>query len=112
MGHQVRERVKNRDAQAIILDFTRVPFVDVSSARAVETIGCDARQSGKRVFISGMSEEVRQILSGLDADHCLGTDKDTHFAKRIDAIEAAVEYVLEHKNTNGQPKLPENAVVS
>ncbi|MEM7466790.1 MAG: SulP family inorganic anion transporter [Pseudomonadota bacterium] len=95
VGHQVRERVKNKDAQAIILDFSRVPFVDVSSARAVETIGCDAREAGKRVFISGMSEEIVQILTGLNADHCL--DADAHFDKRIDAIEAAVGYVLEHK---------------
>ena len=112
VGHQVRERVKNKDAQAIILDFTRVPFIDVSSARAVETIGCDANQAGKRVFISGMSDEVRQILSGLHADHCLGSDDDTHFDKRIDAIEAAVEYVLQHKGANGNSKLSEQAVAT
>ena len=102
VGHTVRERVKNKDAQAIILDFSRVPFIDVSSARAVETIGCDANQSGKRVFISGMNDEVRQILSGLDADHCL--DKDTHFEKRIDAIKAAVNHVLaKHGNGDSSP---------
>ncbi|MGR8949275.1 MAG: SulP family inorganic anion transporter [Gammaproteobacteria bacterium] len=107
VGHQVRERVKNNDAQAIILDFSRVPFVDVSSARAVETIGCDARQSGKRVFICGMNDEVRQILSGLNADHCLGNDGDTHFEKRIEAIEAAVKHVLagKDKDTDGSATL-------
>ncbi len=92
VGHHVRERVKDH-AQAIVLDFTRVPFVDVSASRAVETIGCDARHAGKRVFISGMNDEVKGILSGLNADHCLPSD--TYFANRVDAIRAAVHYVRE-----------------
>ncbi len=90
VGHHVRERVKNQ-AEAIVLDFSRVPFVDVSAARAVETIGCDARHSNKRVFISGMNADVKKVLTGLDADHCL--PKNTYFASRLDAIQAAVEYV-------------------
>ena len=65
VGHHVRERVKNH-AQSIVLDFSRVPFVDVSAARAVETIGCDARHAGKRVFVSGMNDEVAKILAGLN----------------------------------------------
>lgn len=91
VGHQVRERVRKKDAQAIVLDFSRVPFVDVSSARAVETIGCDAKQSGKRVFTCGMNEQVAEMLSGLDADHCL--DPNTHYDKRVEALEAAVNYI-------------------
>ena len=90
LGHQVRERVKGDEHQAIVLDFTRVPFVDVSAARAVETIGCDARHSGKRVFMSGMNDQVRAMLAGLNADHCL--PDDTHYASRLDAIRAAVDY--------------------
>jgi len=90
VGHHVRERVKH-DAQAIVLDFTRVPFVDVSASRAVETIGCDARHAGKRVFCSGMNDNVRSVLTGLNADHCL--PKDTYFENRVDAIRAAVRYV-------------------
>ncbi|MGD2167819.1 MAG: SulP family inorganic anion transporter [Gammaproteobacteria bacterium] len=91
VGHHVRERVKSELHQAIVLDFSRVPFVDVSAARAVETIGCDARHSGKRVFMSGMNDQVRSTLAGLNADHCL--PKDTHFDSRVDAIRAAVAYV-------------------
>ena len=90
LGHHVRERVKNV-ALAIVLDFSRVPFVDVSAARAVETVACDARRSGKRVFVSGMSDEVRNVLTGLNAHHCL--PGDTYFDRRIDAIRAAVRYV-------------------
>ena len=68
-----------------------MPFVDVSASRAVETIGCDARHANKRVFISGMNDDVRKVLTGLDADHCL--PKDTYFATRLEALEAAVKYV-------------------
>jgi SulP family sulfate permease len=90
VGHVVRERVKKNAAEAMVLDFTRVPFVDVSAARAIETIVCDAKQAGRHVFISGIKDEVKEILTGLDADHCL--PEDPYFATRIDAIRAAAEY--------------------
>lgn len=103
VGHHVRERVKGAEHQAIVLDFTRVPFVDVSAARAVETIGCDARHAGKRIFMSGMNDQVRSVLAGLNADHCL--PKDTSYESRIEAIRAAVEYVIEE----GPPESASNA---
>jgi SulP family sulfate permease len=59
LGHQVRERTKHKSSSAIVLDFSRLPFVDVSAARAVETIACDARESGKIVYVTGMNDEVR-----------------------------------------------------
>ncbi|WDI31465.1 SulP family inorganic anion transporter [Hyphococcus flavus] len=90
LGHHVRERVKNK-ANAIILDFSRVPFIDVSAARAVETIACDARQAGKTVYVTGMSPKVEQVLAGLNADHCLPAD--TKYENRIDALRIAVEEV-------------------
>jgi SulP family sulfate permease len=91
VGHQVRERVKDKTA-AIILDFSKVPFVDVSSARAVETIICDAKEAGKLIYETGMNDQVRETLSGLNATHCLPVD--TSYTKRIDALRAAVDYVL------------------
>ena len=96
LGHHVRERVKNK-ASAIILDFSRVPFIDVSAARAVETIACDARQAGKTVYITGMSDTVKKVLAGLNADHCLPAD--THYQDRIDALRAATDMIeAEDKN--------------
>lgn len=100
VGHQVRERVKH-SASAIILDFSRVPFVDVSSALAVETIICDARQAGKIVYETGMSKEVRETLEGLNATHCLPVD--TSYQTRIDALRAAVDRILEKR---GESKTP------
>lgn len=90
LGHQVRERVKHHTS-AIVLDLSRVPFIDVSAARAVETIACDARHAGKTVYVTGMNEKVAEVLTGLNADHCL--PGDTHYAHRIDALRAAVAEV-------------------
>ncbi len=87
LGLQVRERTKNR-GDAIILDFAKVPFIDVSAARAVETIVCDGKHAGKTVYVTGMNQEVKDVLAGLNADHCL--PGDTRYEKRIDALRAAV----------------------
>jgi len=93
-GHQVRERVKTNTA-AIVLDFSRVSFIDVSAARAVETIIVDARHSGKLIYETGMSEEVRQTLDNLNATNELPVDA-TH-NERVDALKAAVAKVLENR---------------
>ncbi|MEM7543040.1 MAG: SulP family inorganic anion transporter [Pseudomonadota bacterium] len=99
VGHQVRERVKNRSG-AIILDFSSVPFVDVSAARAVETIACDANQAGKLVFSSGMNEHVRNVLAGLNADHCL--PPNAYYETRLDALKAALD-TIENPTSEGSP---------
>jgi len=90
LGHQVREKVKGKPT-AIILDFSRVPFIDVSAARAVETIACDAKQTNKVVYVTGMAEKVSEVLIGLDADHCLPAN--TAYEHRIDALKAAYEEI-------------------
>ena len=94
VGHQVRERTRKK-ASALILDFSRVPFVDVSAARAVETIICDARQAGKVVYETGMTASVRDTLSALNATHCLPVD--TSYDNRIEALRAAVQYVKDEQ---------------
>jgi len=98
LGHQVRENSRGR-GQALILDFSSVPFVDVSAARAVETIGCDADSAGKKVFISGMNDSVKAVLTGLSADCCLSDEN--YYSKRIDAIRAAVAYIEGSPNDGG-----------
>ena len=87
LGHRVRERVKGKP-RSLILDFSRVPFIDVSAARAVETIACDAREAGKTVYVTGINEAVNKVLAGLGADHCI--PGDTRFESRLDALRAAV----------------------
>ena len=88
VGHHVRERY--RDAtHSIVLDFNRVPFVDVSAARAVETIAADAEKAGKRVFISGMIDSVQETLASLGGDASI--PDDAHYATRLEALRAAAE---------------------
>ena len=99
LGHHVRERVKN-NTSAIVLDFARVPFMDVSAARAVETIACDAKQAGKLVYVTGVGEKVAGVLAGLNADHCLPAD--TRYPTRIEALRAAVAQVTAGGGKDGK----------
>jgi SulP family sulfate permease len=91
VGHQVRERTKDRSS-AIILDFSRVSFIDVSASRAIETIITDATAAGKEVYETGMNDSVKKILIGLNEEdnfHVI-TSHDT----RLDALRAAMDQYL------------------
>jgi SulP family sulfate permease len=105
VGHHVRERTDQEDSNAIVLDFSRVPFMDVSAARAVETIACDAKSAGKKVFTCGLQEPVQQVLTALNADHCLPSD---HAApNRLEALRAAAAYIdsrAEKRRSKGKLK--------
>ena len=103
LGHRVRERVREH-SKAIVLDFSRVPFVDVSAARAVETIICDAQQAGKSAYVTGMSESVREMLASLNSDHCL--PENASYDTRIEGLRAAVAEVQRGK----EDSLEEGAV--
>jgi len=97
VGHQVREKSKGKSA--MILDFSRVTHVDVSAARAMETIGSDAHAANKEVYVSGMNDEVRAMLKGLNNEYCLS--HGDNFATRLDAIKDAVEFVEEEDSSVG-----------
>ena len=86
LGHYVRKRVNN-GVDAIVLDFSRTQFVDVSAIRAVETIAHDAKEDGKSVYTIGMSDRIKKMINGLGADANLsaGNAHDT----RISALTAA-----------------------
>jgi len=87
LGHHARTLFKG-GAQALILDFSRVPFLDVSAARAVETIADDAHATNRTVYLCGMSPAVSNVLSALDADKLL-YDFNYH-STRVQALEAAL----------------------
>ncbi|WP_105103954.1 SulP family inorganic anion transporter [Microbulbifer pacificus] len=65
LGHHVREQSSDQ-SRVLILDFSSVPFLDLSAALAVETIASDAKDSGKQLFLAGMNEEVHKVLTGLN----------------------------------------------
>lgn len=94
VGHQVRERTKDKSS-AIILDFSRVPFIDVSASRAIETIITDATAAGKAVYETGMNDSVRSILIGLNEEdnfHVI-----TSYNTRLEALSYAVDQYLERQ---------------
>jgi len=90
LGHHVRQRVPDGSG-AIVLDFSRLPFVDVSAARAIGTIAVDAKSSGIRVYTSGLNAEIMAKLKGLRVDEAL--DPDYAFEDRLSALRKAAEQV-------------------
>lgn len=92
LGHHVREKVST--SNALILDFSRVPSMDVSAAMAVETITSDAKAAGRKVIMCGAVDEVKTVLDNINA-HQSGV---TVCATRKEALAIAVELV----NTPGK----------
>jgi len=101
MGHHVRERIGRYDHRAIVLDFSRVPFIDVSAARAVETIAVDAHIAGKRLYACGIKPDVSKVLTGLGVvDHL---PANMQYLTRLEALEAAKVSILEEDSLDTQP---------
>ncbi len=90
MGHQIRTHAHD-DADILILDFSRVPFIDVSSARAIADISQDAHAAGRHVYVAAMGENLKKVLRSLEADKYF--DRDKVFPGRLEALQAAVERV-------------------
>ena len=89
LGHHVREKTKN--STALIMDFSEMPFLDVSAARAVATISEDAVGSNKKIFISGMNPDVKKVVLGLQEG---SVSDDMFFESRRAALEATRDYIL------------------
>lgn len=68
LGHHARTLFQNTSLKALLLDFSQVPFLDVSAIRAVETIADDAAHNRRALHVCGMSAKVRETLTALDAD--------------------------------------------
>jgi len=88
LGHHARSQLEG-GALAIILDFSRVPFLDVSAALAIETVARDAAQTKRKVYPCGMNDAVESTLSALEADKHI--DPSNHYATREEALEAALD---------------------
>lgn len=87
LGHQVREKWKDGQV-ALILDFSRVPDIDLSAIMAVQTIAEDATIAGKQLLISGAAGKVNELLHGLDVGQKIPDDH--WFDDKTKAIEYAV----------------------
>lgn len=85
LGHHVRNR-SGAGAEVLILDFSRVPFLDVSAVTAIETVLEDAWNGGKTVYLSGMNDEVAKLL---DKFSLSPTHELESFDNRMNALNAA-----------------------
>jgi SulP family sulfate permease len=87
LGHHVRETVEPHQ-RAVVLDFSDVPFLDVSAARAVETVAVDTKEAGQDLYVAGLSDAGRHTLRELGADTAI--DADAFFPTRLAALQKAV----------------------
>ena len=97
LGHHVRERISPKHHTSIVLDFSRVPFVDVSAARAVETIAVDAAHAGKHLYVCGINDDVLNSLEGLGVNEHL--PEGNRFEDRLAALTAARDWIFENADT-------------
>ena len=88
VGHHVREKVKP-GSKVMILDFTRVPLMDVSAAMAVETVTADAIAAGRELVICGANKDVTKVLESISALH----HGITTFSNLHDALVYAQKHV-------------------
>ena len=94
LGHHVRERISPTHHTSLVLDFSKVPFMDVSAARAVETIAQDAAHAGKHLYVCGINEQVATSLDGLGVSELIPAT--SRFETRVDALSAARDWIFEN----------------
>ena len=97
LGHHVRERISPTDHTSLVLDFSKVPFMDVSAARAVETIALDAAHAGKHLYVCGINEQVTASLEGLGVSELIPVT--SRFETRADALSAARDWIFENADS-------------
>ena len=97
LGHHVRERISPTHHTSLVLDFSKVPFMDVSAARAVETIALDAAHAGKHLYVCGINEQVTASLEGLGVSELIPVI--SRFETRVDALSAARDWIFENADS-------------
>ena len=100
LGHHVREHAE-QGSRVLVLELSSVPSLDVSAIMAVETIAQDARSSGRKLFLSGLSDEVREMLAALSG----GVPGDAVYPNRTEALKAAEKEITQSKNPSLQPQI-------
>lgn len=101
LGHQVRER-SNGHVRILVLDFGRVPFLDLSAVKAVETIVEDAAAASKKIFIANVNDDVDRVLHGLDVAPLI--PDECWFDSRHAALEKAALIIEEDEGEKKSSK--------
>ena len=76
---------------ALMFDLTSVPLIDVSTAMAIENIMLEALRANRSVYMIGMNDPVRSVLSQMQILTRLADE--FIFDQRIDALEAAYQRI-------------------
>ncbi len=88
LGYQVRQSV-GADIKTIVIDFAHVPFLDVTAAKAIETVIGDAKEAGRTVLLAGLTKDLQDVISGLGVREEL-IDK-TFYSTRLEALQVAAK---------------------
>ncbi|GGF70299.1 SulP family inorganic anion transporter [Alteromonas lipolytica] len=88
LGHHVREWVKP-GSRVLILDFSRVPTMDVSASMAVETVTSDAKSSGRQLMVCGASDKIKEVLGNINASSA----EILTYPTLLEALESAVSII-------------------
>ena len=100
LGHHVRERISPEHHTSLVLDFGRVPFMDVSAVRAVETIAVDAAHAGKHLYLCGINSAVAASFEGLGVIEHL--PNHIRYTTRLAALSAARDWIFENTTSRGE----------
>ena len=84
LSHRAAENVDEHTA-AMVLDFTALPYLDASGARAIGAIGTYAESAGIDLYTAGLNAEASTVIAayGVDAGFTAS------FPTRIEAMTAA-----------------------
>lgn len=88
LGHHVREWVKP-GSRVLILDFSRVPTMDVSASMAVETVTSDAKTSKRQLMVCGASDEIKEVLNNVN----VSSSEILTYTTLLEALESAVSII-------------------
>ena len=90
LEHRMLERMQ-QGVDFIIFDFSRMPRIDLSATRAVEAIVRDAQESGKAVYLAGMTAAVRNTIDFFWAEE-LAAEKHL-FDTPVQALQQAIALI-------------------
>ena len=86
LSHRAAQSV-TETTETLVLDFSRLPYLDASGARAIGSIATYAQSANLELFAAGLNEECTQVLE------TYGTDSGftASYPNRVDAINAAID---------------------
>ncbi len=89
----IRHRLTScRAHDALLLDFTQVPLIDVSTALALEEMILDAREAGRDVYLIGLSGTVADVMAQMGIRRLVPEERQ--LGTRHEALERAWQRLL------------------